>query len=185
MAGSFVTTATATAARWSRSTTSSALAAGAGAWARWPSGGRERPAEPQSRISRHAVKSGCAREWGGWGRLSDDGPGQNNRAAKLAGAPEGVRHCQPGPLIAVPARDRRHDFRPADRAQLHAWELCRCGRRPWRHVGFGHARPSGSRVTGQVPRVGSPPRCSFFRQCGPAGGLCPIRRAAPPRAAGP
>ena len=31
-----------------------------------------------SRISRHAVKSGCAREWGGWGRLSNDGPGQNN-----------------------------------------------------------------------------------------------------------
>ena len=31
-----------------------------------------------SRISRHAVKSRCAREWGGWGRLSDDGPGQYN-----------------------------------------------------------------------------------------------------------
>ena len=31
-----------------------------------------------SRISRETVKSGCAREWGGWGRLSDDGPGQNN-----------------------------------------------------------------------------------------------------------
>src|SRR6266851_1692457 len=31
-----------------------------------------------SRISRQAVKSGCAREWGGWGRVSDDGPGQNN-----------------------------------------------------------------------------------------------------------
>jgi ABC transporter substrate binding protein len=31
-----------------------------------------------SRISRLAVKSRCAREWGGWGRLSDDGPGQNN-----------------------------------------------------------------------------------------------------------
>src|SRR5216684_1308819 len=31
-----------------------------------------------SRISREAVKSGCAREWGGWGRVSDDGPGQNN-----------------------------------------------------------------------------------------------------------
>src|ERR1700751_6316854 len=28
-----------------------------------------------SHISRHAVKSRCAREWGGWGRLSDDGPG--------------------------------------------------------------------------------------------------------------
>ena len=31
-----------------------------------------------SRISRRAVKSRCAREWGGWGRLSDDGPGHYN-----------------------------------------------------------------------------------------------------------
>jgi hypothetical protein len=31
-----------------------------------------------SRISRNAVKSRCAREWDGWGRLSDDGLGQNN-----------------------------------------------------------------------------------------------------------
>jgi hypothetical protein len=31
-----------------------------------------------SRISRLAVKSRCAREWGGWGRLSDDGPGHYN-----------------------------------------------------------------------------------------------------------
>src|ERR1700746_4037093 len=31
-----------------------------------------------SSISRHAVKSRCAREWGGWGRLSDDGPGHYN-----------------------------------------------------------------------------------------------------------
>jgi hypothetical protein len=31
-----------------------------------------------SRISRRAVKSRCACEWDGWGRLSDDGPGQNN-----------------------------------------------------------------------------------------------------------
>ena len=31
-----------------------------------------------SGISRKAVKSRCACEWGGWGRLSDDGPGQNN-----------------------------------------------------------------------------------------------------------
>jgi len=31
-----------------------------------------------SRISRRAVKSRCACEWGGWGRLSDDGSGQNN-----------------------------------------------------------------------------------------------------------
>ena len=31
-----------------------------------------------SRISRRAVKSRCARERDGWGRLSVDGPGQNN-----------------------------------------------------------------------------------------------------------
>src|ERR1019366_9666121 len=30
------------------------------------------------RISRHAVKSRCAREWDGWGRLSEDGLGQYN-----------------------------------------------------------------------------------------------------------
>src|SRR5580700_1364677 len=31
-----------------------------------------------SRISRYAVKSRCARGWGGWGRLSDDGSRQHN-----------------------------------------------------------------------------------------------------------
>jgi hypothetical protein len=31
-----------------------------------------------SRISRETAKSGCAHEWGGWGRLSEDGPGQHN-----------------------------------------------------------------------------------------------------------
>jgi len=31
-----------------------------------------------SGISRHAVKSRCACEWDGWGRISDDGLGQNN-----------------------------------------------------------------------------------------------------------
>lgn len=31
-----------------------------------------------SRISRRAVKSRCACEWGGWGRVSVDGSGQNN-----------------------------------------------------------------------------------------------------------
>jgi hypothetical protein len=31
-----------------------------------------------SGISRIAVKSGCACEWDGWGRLSVDGPGQKN-----------------------------------------------------------------------------------------------------------
>src|SRR5260370_8962209 len=31
-----------------------------------------------SRISRYAVKSRCAREWDGWGRISDDGSGHYN-----------------------------------------------------------------------------------------------------------
>src|SRR6516162_411881 len=31
-----------------------------------------------SRISRYAAKSRCAREWGGWGRLSVDGSGHYN-----------------------------------------------------------------------------------------------------------
>jgi hypothetical protein len=31
-----------------------------------------------ARISRYAVKSCCAWEWGGWGQLSEDGPGQHN-----------------------------------------------------------------------------------------------------------
>ena len=31
-----------------------------------------------SRISRRAVKSRCAREWDGWGRVSDDGSGHYN-----------------------------------------------------------------------------------------------------------
>ena len=31
-----------------------------------------------SRINRDAAKSGYAGEWGGWGQLSEDGPGQLN-----------------------------------------------------------------------------------------------------------
>src|SRR5215467_4829625 len=31
-----------------------------------------------SGISRESVKSGCAREWSGWGQVSEDGPGQHN-----------------------------------------------------------------------------------------------------------
>ena len=30
------------------------------------------------RINRDAAKSHCADEWSGWGRISDDGPRQNN-----------------------------------------------------------------------------------------------------------
>ncbi len=38
---------------------------------------RERTAKAL-RISRKAAKSRCACEWGGWGRLSEEGPGQHN-----------------------------------------------------------------------------------------------------------
>ncbi len=31
-----------------------------------------------ARISRSAAKSCCAREWGAWGRISEDGPGHYN-----------------------------------------------------------------------------------------------------------
>src|SRR3954447_23075833 len=51
-------------------------------WERKPGTTRGSPRRSRtakaSRISRPAVKSRCAREWGGWGRLSEDGPGQHN-----------------------------------------------------------------------------------------------------------
>jgi len=58
-----------------------------------------------SGISRTAVKSGCACEWGGWGRLSDDGAGQKNpdrsegpwgRAAEAARTEVFQRTTSPG-----------------------------------------------------------------------------------------
>jgi hypothetical protein len=55
-----------------------------------------------SRISRFAVKSRCAREWGGWGRLSDDGPGQHNPVSSEG--PWGG-----GPLILQTVHYRAHD----------------------------------------------------------------------------
>src|SRR5262249_43741325 len=42
------------------------------------------------RISRLTVKSRCARGWGGWGRLSDDGSRQHNSG--LARTPGGEAH---------------------------------------------------------------------------------------------
>ena len=45
-----------------------------------------------SRISRRAVKSRCACEWGGWGRLSDDGRGQHNPALSEDPGVGGVSH---------------------------------------------------------------------------------------------
>src|SRR3954447_24202727 len=51
-------------------------------WSRKPGTTRGSPRRSRtakaSRISRPAVKSRWAGEWGGWGRLSEDGPGQHN-----------------------------------------------------------------------------------------------------------
>jgi hypothetical protein len=41
-------------------------------------GAERRRTAKAARISRSAVKSSCAGEWGAWDQLSDDGPGQHN-----------------------------------------------------------------------------------------------------------
>ena len=57
------------------------------------------------RISRSAAKSHCACEWGGWGRISVDGPGHYNldrsedpwgKAAEAACTVVHQRNCVPG-----------------------------------------------------------------------------------------
>ena len=49
-----------------------------------------------SRISRYAVKSRCARGWGGWGRLSDDGSRQHNSDRSEDPWGGGLLHLQGG-----------------------------------------------------------------------------------------
>ena len=48
------------------------------------------------RISRYAVKSRCARGWGGWGRLSDDGSRQHNSDKSEDPWGGGLLHLQGG-----------------------------------------------------------------------------------------
>ena len=65
-----------------------------------------------SRISRHAVKSRCAHEWDGWGRLSDDGSGHYNPNPSEDPWGGGVITLQGGaPSSQRPdsVRDNRHD----------------------------------------------------------------------------
>jgi len=62
-----------------------------------------------ARINRKAAKSRCAREWGGWGRLSDDGPGQHNPVrsegpwGRARNSPE--RRCSTGRRAAAQNAD--------------------------------------------------------------------------------
>jgi hypothetical protein len=62
------------------------------------------------RISRNAVKSRCAREWGGWGRLSDDGPGHYNPDSSEGPWGGGLPILQGGAL-ASPRPDFERDYR--------------------------------------------------------------------------
>jgi hypothetical protein len=63
-----------------------------------------------SRISRLAVKSRCACEWDGWGRLSDDGPGHYNLDPSEGPWGKAVHYRVQGPTqcgIMVRPRDAR------------------------------------------------------------------------------
>src|SRR6516225_8691497 len=82
-----------------------------------------------SRISRLAVKSRCACEWGGWGRLSDDGPGQHNPDPS-EGPWGGGLPTLPGGALARnrpdPERDIRGYERDARRAEANQYGASAC-----------------------------------------------------------
>src|SRR2546428_11533196 len=77
------------------------------------------------RISRCAAKSRCAGEWGGWGRISEDGPGQQNpdrsegpwgRAAEAARTEVLKRAAPPGAVRGFRRRQRRARRAEANRS---------------------------------------------------------------------
>ena len=68
------------------------------------------------RISRHAVKSRCARGWGGWGRLSDDGSRQHN--SSKSEDPWGGGTTQP-PWRCTIERSPRHSAGLSMRPEVH------------------------------------------------------------------
>src|SRR5512145_291096 len=63
-----------------------------------------------SRISRCAVKSRCACERGGWGRLSDDGPGHYNPDPSEGPWGGGLPNLQGG-ASSSPRPDTERDYR--------------------------------------------------------------------------
>src|SRR6516164_8779432 len=89
------------------------------------------------RISRSAAKSHCACEWGGWGRISVDGPGHYNldrsedpwgKAAEAACTVVHQRNCVPGLSeydhrqfsgFVVPTRRRVHPRKLDGRPRRH------------------------------------------------------------------
>ena len=78
-------------------------------------------------ISRIAAKSGRAGEWGGWGRLSDDGLGQNNPDRSEdpwgAGCPGPILRCQCWPTFPDSELERKGgpaDTKGGDKLDGHA-----------------------------------------------------------------
>ena len=98
------------------------------------------------RISRHAVKSQCACEWGGWGRLSDDGPGHYNPDLSEGPRGGGVITLQGGAQSSPrpdTVRDNRCDH------EAHEGRM-QTGRRT------AHARSSLSRRSPRKAPLGKP-----------------------------
>src|SRR6266581_7074817 len=90
-----------------------------------------------SRISRHAVKSRCAHEWDGWGRLSDDGPGHYNPDLSEDPWGGGVMTLQGGAQSSLrpdTVRDNRFDY------EVHEGRM-QTGRRT-AHAGSGLKPPT-------------------------------------------
>src|SRR6516165_11395644 len=78
------------------------------------------------RISRYAVKSQCARGWGGWGRLSDDSSRQHNSDRSEDPWGGGLPHLQGGarssahPDTVRDSLSSPRSARKADTNQTHA-----------------------------------------------------------------
>ncbi len=83
-----------------------------------------------SRISRRAVKSRCAREWDGWGRVSDDGSGHYNPNPSEGPWGGGSPTLQ-GSALSSPRPDTVRDYRSDH--EVHEGRK-QTGRRPV-HVG--------------------------------------------------
>jgi RNA-directed DNA polymerase len=137
-----------------------------------------------SRINRRAVKSRCACEWGGWGRVSDDGSGHYN--PNLSEGPWGggspILH---GSALSSPRPDTVRDYRcdheahegrrQTDRRSAHAGSRLklidvpgrsRLIRQPSSRIG---ENPPYGMIGGDRGNVGiirSPVRASILPDCG-------------------
>ena len=69
-----------------------------------------------SRVSCHAVKSRCARGWGGWGRLSDDGSRQHNSGQSEDPWGGGLPHLHGGARSSA-RPDTARDYRCRNEAR--------------------------------------------------------------------